>query len=144
MIKQAVKETSIDELIKVIENLPSSKSRNGWLGWLDGYDGPGFYNRKPGMKHNAGYMYMHNASPTGLLWLVQVLGVNQELVKLAETDYKQAKRVSKDKHTLSAVIRKRVSWKVVDRAIADRLLALDKAYQRKLLRSKMNCERRIL
>ena len=46
-------------------------------------------------------------------------GVNQELVKLAETDYKQAERVSKDKHTLSAVIRKRVPREVADRALTE-------------------------
>ena len=136
MVKQTVKETSIDELIKVLEKLPDSEAQKGWLGWLREYGGPGAYNRKPGMNYSARFMYNHNASPSGLLWLIQELGITQELVKFAKADYKRAEKVSKDKHTLSAVIRKRVPWTMVDHAITERLLSMDEAYKRKLLRAK--------
>ncbi len=92
MVKQTIKETSIDDLIEIIEKSPSSKLKDGWLGWLSEYDGPGFYKRKPGMKYGARFMYMHNASPSGLLWLIQVLGITQELIKLAESGLPKLKK----------------------------------------------------
>ncbi len=108
-----IKEISIDEFMGAIKKLPSNERREHWLGWLDEYDEPGFYNRLAGQNRSAKYAYNHMASAGMLLWLIEVAGVKKNLIKLAESDSDQLTNV----HQKSAAIRKRVPWGVLERAL---------------------------
>lgn len=44
------------------------------LGWLKGYDGPGFYGRRR-WDRDARFVYNHFQCPQGLLWLAEAAGV---------------------------------------------------------------------
>lgn len=112
--KVQVKQVSIEEFIEVLQTLPSSEYRDGWIRWLSEYDEPGYYKRLAGMNRSAKFAYNHMANPVMLLHLIQSAGVSKDLVKLAERDYA---RVPENVHTQSAAIRKRVPWEVLERAL---------------------------
>jgi hypothetical protein len=56
----------------------SPSHRAHWLGWLQEYDGPGYYNRKvPRKPRSFGYIYGHIHCAPMLLWLAEVAGVRR-------------------------------------------------------------------
>jgi len=127
MAGQTVKETSIEELLKVIKKFKPSYEKEGWLRWLSQYDETGYYKRLPGMGYSAKFMYNHNASPLGMIWLIEALGVDKKIIHSAKSDLAQAERKGiRNVHVLSAMVRKRVPWDIVDTALAKRSRALNK------------------
>ena len=60
----------------------SSSHRAHWLGWLQEYDGKGFYNRKvPKKPRSLAYIYGHIHCAPMLLWLAEVAGVPKAQVR---------------------------------------------------------------
>jgi hypothetical protein len=106
-------ETSIKEFIDAIEKLPDHEHKDRWLHWLRDYNKEGPFGRKAGEEHSAKYSYNHIAYPEMLLWLIQAAGFDEDLVKLAETDCEQVTNM----HKKVAAIRKRVTWKMLEREL---------------------------
>jgi hypothetical protein len=63
----------------------SSSHQAHWLGWLQEYDSPGFYNRKvPKKPRSFAYIYGHIHCAPMLLWLAEVAGVPNAQVREAD------------------------------------------------------------
>ena len=54
-----------------------------WLGWLKGYKGPGYYERKD-WHRSAEFVYNHINCPPMVLWLGEASGVPRTIVAKAE------------------------------------------------------------
>ena len=76
---------SIAQFIEAIRTLPEDMphgnprvwyrtQKEHWLGWLEGYDGPGAYGRTQANR-DAKFAYNHIVEPKMLLWLVDAAGV---------------------------------------------------------------------
>jgi len=112
--KVNIKEVSVDELIDAIRKLKSEKpEKKQWIHWLSEYDEPSYYNRLAGMNRSAEWAYNHLANPEMLLWLIEAAGIKKELVELAKSDCKQITNPNRQ----SGVIRKHVSWAMLERAL---------------------------
>ncbi len=48
-----------------------------WIGWLEEYNGAGYYNRKDNNR-DAKYIFNHINCPPMLLWLCEVSGVEEK------------------------------------------------------------------
>ena len=75
------------ELLRLIRRLPEGApttdawwspatsripNKRHWVGWLEEYDGPGFYNRKrPSADRDAQFIYNHLHCPPMLCWLAE-------------------------------------------------------------------------
>jgi hypothetical protein len=96
---------NIAAMTRAIERLAPSAIRENWLGWLDGYLGPGYYNRQT-THDEARRAYTRMQSPSMLLWLINEAGGSYEEVV--------AVRKALDKGTnhssTCAAIRKIVPW----------------------------------
>jgi hypothetical protein len=60
---------------------PMGAHKHHWLGWLKGYKGPGYYNRK-NWHRSPEFVYNHINCPPMVLWLAEVSGAPRS--KLAE------------------------------------------------------------
>ena len=82
-----------------------------WLGWLEEYDGPGFYGRKTQGGRTAEFVYNHINCPPMLLWLAEASGVPKKDLLAARRSalVGPAKRGSH-----CALIRKAIPWAVVE------------------------------
>ncbi|MGJ5117563.1 hypothetical protein [Bradyrhizobium oligotrophicum] len=56
--------------------------QESWLGWLDGYDGPGYYNRSD-WDRDARFVYQHLNSAPAIIWLNEAAGIAPELIEQA-------------------------------------------------------------
>ncbi len=82
-----------------------------WLGWLKGYKGPGYYNRKD-CRRSAEFVYNHINCPPMVLWLVEASG---GVPKATVVKAKQS-ALSARPHlpTLSAAIRRIIPWEMIE------------------------------
>lgn len=53
-----------------------------WLGWLDDYDGPGYYNRCD-WDRDARFVYNHIQCPHMIIWLGEACGLPQAVLERA-------------------------------------------------------------
>ena len=115
---------SIAAFIKAIEKLPSDEpvvtpgkwyrtQKEHWLGWLREYDGPGYYGRLPSTRRSARLAYTRIGEPKMLLWLIDAAGLGVHLPAAARTP----RQTSGDMRKQAALIRERVPWAVVARAL---------------------------
>ena len=100
-------EISIEQFIRIIENLPDHEYKNKWLRWLREYETSNRFGRNSNVKRSAKFVYNNLAYPEMLLWLIQAAGIDGEDVKLAESESANITNV----RSQSAVIRKIVPWK---------------------------------
>lgn len=84
-----------------------------WLGWLDGYNGPGAYGRK-NWAHDAEYIYDHIQCSPMLLWLGEALGVSESILKKAS---RAAAGVGRNGARQCAAVRKEMPWITIAVAI---------------------------
>jgi hypothetical protein len=84
-----------------------------WLGWLRGYKGEGFYNRK-NWHRSAEFVYNHIVCPPMVLWLAEASGVPK--VKVAEA--KGAAISAKTLQAQSAAIRRIIPWEMIEVRLA--------------------------
>ena len=80
-----------------------------WRGWLKGYRGPGYYNRKDGDR-TAEFVYNHLNCSSMLLWLAEASGVPKARVVKA----KAARSASQNPSARSAAVRKIIPWEMVE------------------------------
>jgi hypothetical protein len=57
--------------------------RAHWIGWLSEYDGPGYYGRKLSRSRSAEYIYQHLHCAPMVIWLAELAGVDEKLLRLA-------------------------------------------------------------
>ena len=80
-----------------------------WLGWLDGYDGPGAYGRST-WDRSAEFVYNHICCPPMLVWLAEAAGVPEAGVRRAMTS---ALRRS-NRGAQRAAIRHTIPWNEIE------------------------------
>ena len=114
---------SIAQFIEAIRTLPEDMphgnprvwyrtQKEHWLGWLEGYDGPGAYGRTQANR-DAKFAYNHIVEPKMLLWLVDAAGVPSELVQ-------DARRAADRGATLmqqAVAVRKCMPWSQLVKAL---------------------------
>ena len=84
--------------------------KKSWLGWLDGYNGPGYHNRKD-WNRTAEFVYNHLNAPLMALWLGEVSGVPKPVVRKAMA---AARLAHPNFGTQTAAIRKIIPWKMIE------------------------------
>lgn len=113
MKKKKEKEISIEKFHQAVEKLPDHEFKYGWLRWLREYHTPGPFGREAGEKRNAKFVYNNLAYPEMLLWLIQAAGIDDDLVKLAQSESAKIPNV----RSQSATIRKYVPWEEIEQAL---------------------------
>lgn len=83
-----------------------------WLGWLASYDRQ-LHGIKEA-KRSAEFIYNHISSPRMLIYLAEAVGLSARRLELATT---AALADTKSLATMSAAIRKVVSWRTIERAL---------------------------
>jgi hypothetical protein len=86
-----------------------------WLGWLEGYLGPGAYNRKD-HRRTAEFVYNHIVNPQMLIYLAEASRLPRPLVQRA------ARAALAHATTMSAMcgaIRREISWKMIEAALLE-------------------------
>jgi len=87
-----------------------TSQRQHWLGWLKGYKGPGYYNRKD-WHRSAEFVYKHVVCPPMVLWLAEASGVPK--AKVAEAK-QAALSATPSLPSQSAAIRKTIPWEMIE------------------------------
>ena len=87
-----------------------------WLGWLNGWRGPGAYSRKD-WNRSAEFVYDHIVNPQMLVYLAEAAGVNRESVTVA---VKAALEDRGSMPSMSAAIRRIIPWETVESALLNR------------------------
>lgn len=117
------KTSSIAKFRKAIQHLPEDprKVRPGvwyttqkehWLGWLEGYSGPGAYGRK-NWNRDAKFVYNHVVFPELHLYLIRAIPLESDLVVEAE----EAEKNGKSPMEKSGAIRRVVPWQKIYRSL---------------------------
>jgi hypothetical protein len=84
--------------------------KKSWLRWLDTYEEPKYSRRKDSIR-TAGFVYNHLLAPQMVLWLGEVSGVSETVVRNA---MKAACSVQPNRATQCASIRKIIPWKIIE------------------------------
>jgi hypothetical protein len=87
-----------------------STQKEHWLGWLKGYSGPGFYERK-NWNRDAEFVYNHIVCPPMVLWLGEASGISAGLVRKAKQVALHAKP---NLSAQAAAIRKVIPWGLIE------------------------------
>lgn len=90
-----------------------SSQKEHWLGWLNAYDGPGYYGRET-WDVTAEAVYNRVVNPSMVLWLGAAAGVPRAAV-LAAIDAALAAKPTM--MSQSAAIRRAIPWELVARHI---------------------------
>jgi hypothetical protein len=90
-----------------------STQKEHWLGWLKGYGGPGYYERK-NWNRDAEFVYNHIVCPPMVLWLGEASGISPILVRKAK---KAALSAKPTLPAQSAAIRRVISWVLIEEKI---------------------------
>src|SRR5262245_48141469 len=86
-----------------------------WIGWLEEYDGPGYYGRKnPG--RSAEFIYNHLHCPPMLLWLAEAAGARKPVLRRAWAAVLAARTSLTSQ---SAALRSVLPWAEVERLLID-------------------------
>ena len=84
-----------------------------WLGWLEGQQGPGAYDRK-NWHRSAQFVYDHIVNPQMLVYLAEAAGVDRKCVtKAAMAGIENRSSMS----SMSAAIRRVIPWEAVEEAL---------------------------
>jgi hypothetical protein len=92
-----------------------STQKEHWLGWLKGYSGPGFYDRK-NWNRDAEFVYNHIVCPPMILWLGEASGISSGLVRKAK---QAALRAKPNLSAQAAAIRKFIPWRQIEDALGN-------------------------
>jgi hypothetical protein len=111
--KAKFREVSVEEFIEALRKLPTDEVRDGWIGWLNDYNNPGPYNRRPNQNHSARFAYNQMTYPAMLIWLIEAADVEKRLVKKAKAESGKFDNMK----TQCGKIRECVPWEVLERAL---------------------------
>jgi HNH endonuclease len=90
--------------------LLSEPCKEGWLGWLKEYDGPGFYGRK-NPDRSARFIFNSINSASMIIWLAEAIGIEDRLLKRA---LKAADINGYNKQRQAAAVRAVIPWELVE------------------------------
>ena len=95
---------SFGELLAVVRRLPAITPQaaklpvNGyetfqeqWIGWLEEYDGPGYYGRADG-KRDARWVYQHLNNGKMIVWLNEAAGESHSTIEAASRTWSCGRR----------------------------------------------------
>lgn len=103
---------------------PSSAThRAHWVGWLDEYDGPGYYNRRVlKTPRSMAYIYGHIHCAPMLLWLAEAAGVPRRSIATANAAMTRltTSGLSDSHPRTSTAVRKIIPWSSVHLALVER------------------------
>jgi hypothetical protein len=88
-----------------------------WLGWLEGWNGPGAYGRQ-NWKRSAAFVYAHIVNPQMLVYLAEAAGLPKALVVEA---MREALANWESMQSMSAAIRRVVPWPTIEEALLARV-----------------------
>ncbi|MET4607651.1 hypothetical protein ABIB90_007155 [Bradyrhizobium sp. JR4.1] len=111
---------SIEELLAVVRRLPATTPQAGklpvgdgyetfqeqWIGWLEKYDGPGYYGRKDG-KRDAQWVYQHLNNGKMIVWLNEATGESPQTIEAAVDDLQ---RNGSSPQTQAKIARLHLPW----------------------------------
>lgn len=107
---------SIQKLLRSIQHLKGAAPQSDllserdlrmqWIGWLRGYDGPGYYNRA-NWDRDARFVYQHLNNGPMIVWLNEVAGENPELIRLTIS---KMLRGGPRKQTIAKIARAELPW----------------------------------
>ena len=83
-----------------------------WEGWLNGYAGTGFYNRKNNQR-TAKFIYNHIMCPPMFIWLAETIGIDKNLISKAV----ESANTTKEYQRRCGIIRQFLPWEVIEEAI---------------------------
>lgn len=87
-----------------------------WQGWLGEYKGSGFYGRK-NHKRTVEFIYNHIMCPPMLIWLAETISIDKNIINQAINE-----SLKSDKYQERCkIVRKYISWEVVEKAILERV-----------------------
>jgi hypothetical protein len=86
-----------------------NSQKEHWLGWLDHYDGPGYYGRKS-WDVTAEQVYNRVVNPSMLVWLAEAAGVEKAIVERASA---AALAAQSNMSAQSAAVRREVPWNLI-------------------------------
>ena len=86
-----------------------STQKEHWIGWLKGYGGPGYYERK-NWNRDAEFVYNHIVCPPMVLWLGEASGISLILIRKAKIAGLSA---GPSLSAQSAAIRRVVPWELI-------------------------------
>lgn len=89
-----IRSYSIREMLLAVRRLPAhmpesdrlpmggyASHRDHWTGWLEEYDGPGYYGRS-NWNRDARYVYQHLNNGNIIVWLNEAVGESPRLIRL--------------------------------------------------------------
>jgi hypothetical protein len=101
-----------------------------WLGWLEGYGGPGYYGRKD-WNRDGEFVYNHIVCPPMVLWLGEACGISATLVRKAK---KSALGARPNLSAQAAAIRRVIPWELIEDRLSkpSEKLALEQPAKRRV------------
>ncbi len=81
-----------------------------WLGWLKGWNGPGYYGRKD-WNHSAEFVYNHIVNPGMLIYLIEGAKVHENHIRKA---IRTALANASSMASMSSAIRRIIPWWIVE------------------------------
>lgn len=111
MLIRAIKSLPEDEP-KIVKGVWYKTQKEHWLGWLRDYSGPGAYGRKT-RGHDARFVYNHIVCPEMLIYLIDNIPIEKDIVVIANNQYKQENSLM----AKAGLIRKVVPWEEIEEAI---------------------------
>ena len=104
-------EHSLAHLIRPRRPAWYRNQKEHWLGWLDEYDGSGFYERQ-NWNRSAAFVYNHLVCAPMVLWLTEALKVRNKVVRAAAAEALGAPRCAGSQ---CAAIRRIIPWTDLER-----------------------------
>ena len=88
--------------------------RAHWIGWLDEYEGPGYYSRrKPRQPRSARFIYEHLHCAPMVIWLAEAAGVPHSIVARAADLAVGNPATYKDSPRSARIAREELPWLIV-------------------------------
>jgi hypothetical protein len=80
--------------------------KDHWIGWLEEYDGPGYYDRAD-WNRNARHIYQHLNNANMIVWINEAAGESPTKIKLA---IREMQRAGSRKQTAAKIARTVLPW----------------------------------
>jgi hypothetical protein len=107
-----------------------------WIGWLQEYDGPGYYNRKvPKKPRSMPYIYAHIHCAPMLLWLAEAAGVRTSQLRKADGALRRLVRdgLHDSNPACGRAVRSIIPWREIEAALIEAGLLGDATKSYRLL-----------
>ena len=83
-----------------------------WEGWVGGYSGSGFYNRKNNQR-TAKFIYNHIMCPPMFIWLAETLGIEKNTILMAVNEASKTEKYQEQ----CRIIRNYLTWEMMQKEL---------------------------